>query len=395
MRTRSAPPTSSSTSRPRAPAPGSASCPASWPTATRIWCGCCPRTSPSGCRTGWCCGRTRCASPPSPRWPRRCAAARPPSRTPCWATGRWSTGTEARRGALRRNWASAKGTPGGSAQQVDWRPRGPSGNVLNRAGVEDPKLLFGHVAQVRGGDDAGGMQQGVIRREGLNVEDVQGGQARCTGVERCDQGLLIHDGAARGVDQDRAGLHQCQLSGRRRALARALTKVSGGWRAPRCGQRARRWSHQLGTDLGRMCGRQVLAVGDDVASRRPGQPARPGYPSLPRPLDPQRPSGQAGTQGLLPRLVHATRSGGGNHLHVQAAGRGKDRARCVPRAAAAAGGPGYGDAQLARRVQVDRGVAHARGDQELQVRQLAEPARGAKWRALAHRHDHLQTPAER
>ena len=40
--TGSAPPTCLSTWRPPGPAPGSGSCPASWPTCTRTWCGCCP-----------------------------------------------------------------------------------------------------------------------------------------------------------------------------------------------------------------------------------------------------------------------------------------------------------------------------------------------------------------
>ncbi len=58
----------------------------------------------------------------------------------------------------------------------------------------------------------------MLRRQRLDSENVQPRAGDAAGAERLDQRLLLHDRAARGVDQDRAGLHQRELRRRDEAL---------------------------------------------------------------------------------------------------------------------------------------------------------------------------------
>ena len=60
----------------------------------------------------------------------------------------------------------------------------------------------GHVVQ---------LQQRMVLRERLHVEDVQRGPLDSTFRQRLDQGRFIHQAAARGVDENRVGLHQGQF----------------------------------------------------------------------------------------------------------------------------------------------------------------------------------------
>lgn len=68
-------------------APASDSCPVSWVISTRIWSGCCPRTSPNCSPIGWCCAPIRCAALRLPPWCRRCGTRRRHTARNCWAGG--------------------------------------------------------------------------------------------------------------------------------------------------------------------------------------------------------------------------------------------------------------------------------------------------------------------
>jgi hypothetical protein len=103
---------------------------------------------------------------------------------------------------------------------------------------------------------------------------------------------------------------------------------------------------------------------------------------------------QAGADRLLPGPAHAERrpASPAGHLHPQVFLRnmpeqGQDEPpgqlrRRRPDAARAA----HGDPARGRRLQVDRRVRHAGGDQQLQLRELAQPF-GVERRPLPHGHD--------
>src|SRR5438105_5917921 len=81
--------------------------------------------------------------------------------------------------------------------------------------------VLGDVAHVWGDDDVVERSEGVIRREGLTVEDVETGTGEVTGTERLDKGRLLDDRTAGDVHQDGASLHPGEVVGTQR-VARAL-----------------------------------------------------------------------------------------------------------------------------------------------------------------------------
>ena len=60
----------------------------------------------------------------------------------------------------------------------------------------------------------GQLGQRVIRRQRLGVEDIEAGVAELAGLQRVDHRFLVDNGAARGVDQDRAWLHRLEAGAR-------------------------------------------------------------------------------------------------------------------------------------------------------------------------------------
>ncbi len=48
----------------------------------------------------------------------------------------------------------------------------------------------------------------MVGGQGFLAEDVEPGAGEPSGAERLPEGVLVHDGGARGVDKDRAGLHE-------------------------------------------------------------------------------------------------------------------------------------------------------------------------------------------
>eukprot|EP01022_Parablepharisma_sp_SALTPOND_P029698 TRINITY_DN743_c1_g4_i1.p1 TRINITY_DN743_c1_g4~~TRINITY_DN743_c1_g4_i1.p1 ORF type:complete len:1335 (-),score=475.41 TRINITY_DN743_c1_g4_i1:5534-9538(-) len=73
--------------------------------------------------------------------------------------------------------------------------------------------ILGDPADVRAEDDVGDILQGMRRGEGFLLEAVQAGRAQLARGQRSDQGLLVDEAAARGIDQDGAILHARQRGG--------------------------------------------------------------------------------------------------------------------------------------------------------------------------------------
>ena len=66
---------------------------------------------------------------------------------------------------------------------------------------------------MRGDDDVVAAQQRVIRGERLGRRDVEPGTEQVPVVERAEEGVLVDQSAARGVDEHGSGLHRRELGG--------------------------------------------------------------------------------------------------------------------------------------------------------------------------------------
>ncbi|WP_373280768.1 phosphatase PAP2 family protein [Mycobacterium celatum] len=76
----------------------------------------------------------------------------------------------------------------------------PAADLGGGLAVEGPVDAVGDVADVRGGHNTVHKAQWMIGRQRLGVEDVEADAREPVGAQRVDQGRLVDDGAARGVD---------------------------------------------------------------------------------------------------------------------------------------------------------------------------------------------------
>jgi hypothetical protein len=76
----------------------------------------------------------------------------------------------------------------------------PARDFAGGLAVEGAVHAFGHVADVRGGDDVVQRAQWVAVRQRLGVKDVESGAGESPRAQRVDERRLVDDRAARGVD---------------------------------------------------------------------------------------------------------------------------------------------------------------------------------------------------
>src|SRR5262245_2532832 len=99
---------------------------------------------------------------------------------------------------------------------VDDPPRAASGqdvgNVLGGKDFEIVHRLLGVERDVGAGDQVRPREQRMIGRRSLRDEDIERGASDPSVVQRSDQGVLIDDAAAGGVDDERGRLHRTQQS---------------------------------------------------------------------------------------------------------------------------------------------------------------------------------------
>src|SRR2546428_13809389 len=105
---------------------------------------------------------------------------------------------------LRRDWGVGS-TRGPGRGGIRGRTQGPDGPVveegedtLDRLAVEEPVLLGGDVADVRGGDHGLDPPERVVERQRLDVEDIEPGARESSALKGLDEGPLVHDPSPRG-----------------------------------------------------------------------------------------------------------------------------------------------------------------------------------------------------
>ena len=96
-------------------------------------------------------------------------------------------------------------------------------DVLKGVAVEDAVGFVGDVAEVRRDDDVVEPPQGMVEGQRLDIEHVEAGPGDGAALQGLDEGGLIDDGAARGVDQIGGGFHQAQFA-RADQAARAVAQ---------------------------------------------------------------------------------------------------------------------------------------------------------------------------
>ena len=63
------------------------------------------------------------------------------------------------------------------------------------------------------------LQQWVVGRWGLQLEDIQTSTKQVAAAQGFKQGFLVNDAASRDIDEDGILLHQCQLSSANHVMA--------------------------------------------------------------------------------------------------------------------------------------------------------------------------------
>jgi hypothetical protein len=76
----------------------------------------------------------------------------------------------------------------------------PAGDLGGRLAVEHPIDLLCDIADMRGGDHAGQRSQRMPSRQRLGVEDIEPGTGDAPRPQRIDEGRLVNNRTARGVD---------------------------------------------------------------------------------------------------------------------------------------------------------------------------------------------------
>ncbi len=158
----------------------------------------------------------------------------------------------------------------------------------DRLGDLDLRLL-GAGAEVRREDDVPRRAQRAVGRERLRIEHVERGAGQPAVVERLDERRLVHDAAARAVDQAAGGLHFRQrrradqaagLVGQRRVDRDEVRPLPGARRA----RPARRRVPSRGAPAGTGRTRRRSSPARSRRARRSGRPcpSRPRRASSPR-----------------------------------------------------------------------------------------------------------------
>src|SRR5262245_14939868 len=232
-------------------------------------------------------------------------------------------------------------------------------------------------------DDVVHLAQWMIGGQRLDVEHVEPGAGDLVLPQRRQQRRLLDDGTARGVDDVGRRLHQAELLCADEA-ARALRQDHVDGDEVRLAEQLL-LAHVTDTGLLALLRRQVLAPGDDPHAERLRDLGRAGAELA----EAENAEGQAFEikadrglprhAGLHSRVLVADATG---QLEHQADGDAGSRAAGRWRAA-------DHDAALLGGADVDRGVAQAGGDEQLQIRQLLDH-RAGKPRALAHGADDVE-----
>ena len=194
---------------------------------------------------------------------------------------------------------------------------------------------------------------------------------------------FVDDGAARGIDQVGGRLHLRELAGAEEP-ARAVAEHEMNAHDVRAREQLV-LGHQGGADFGGARGGEILAPGDHLhleGAADLGDPRAQRRRARRRPsVLPFRPSPTAHLPAAFARRAVLGRD---------TAEEGEDQSpRQLGRRVGKPGGAADHDLALGRRCDVDRGVAHARRDQELQPREPFEQ-RARKRRALAHGHHRVE-----
>src|SRR6266478_7036835 len=118
-----------------------------------------------------------------------------------------------------------------TSPELIWAGARPGSNDAHRLAVEEgndifdnlrvgaPVVLLGYVADMRGQDHIRRQAQRVVDRQRLLIVDVEPGIGEPALLERRDDRVGVADWPTRGIDQDRARLHQPNLAGSGNAAA--------------------------------------------------------------------------------------------------------------------------------------------------------------------------------
>ncbi len=222
----------------------------------------------------------------------------------------------------------------------------------------------------------------VVRGQRLGVEDVDRGRSDPALAQDADQGGLIDDRSARGVDQDRRGLHQPQFRCGNQP-AGALTQHHMDRQHVALGEQLL-LPHRSRPVLGGGLGGQVLAPRDGAHPECPSDPRHSGAD----PAQAQQAEGLA-VQPLADRdlpaaAAHRLRLGG-----QVSCGTEDQRPGVLDGWVGLVTGPAHRDAMPARRRNVDGGVGRAGAHKEPEAGQPLQDL-GGESRPLPHGHEHVE-----
>ena len=218
----------------------------------------------------------------------------------------------------------------------------------------------------------------MVFRQRLHVEGVQRGAGDGPALQRVHQRGLVHDGAARDVDQIGRRFHQGQFVGPHQSPG-TLAKHQVDRQDVRIAEQ-RVLVHQRGAALaGAFCG-EVLAPRDDVHIKGSGD-TRHQRADMTQPQQSDGLAPQAHADSGAPLAFPRKPVFQGNLPHDaknQAPGQ-------LRRPLARAVGAADGDAQVSCRLDVERGVSPPGGDQQAKVGQALQQ-RALEGSALPHTH---------
>ncbi len=256
-------------------------------------------------------------------------------------------------------------------------------DVVDHTGEIRPVVLQRDVAEMWREHDVVELAQGVIDRQRLGVEHVQSGAGDCLVAQDRKHCALVDDRPARGVDDVGRGLHQREfLRAHEAAAALRQHHVDGDEiRLPEQILLA----HIPDTGLLALLGGEVLAPGDHLHPERL-RDLGDALPELAQAEHAERQSFEVEADGRLPAhaRLHA------RVLVADAPGELEHEPDGDARGRTADGrGPAHHHVALLGGGDIDRSIAHAGGDEELEIRELLDH-RARKSGALAHGADDLE-----
>jgi len=89
----------------------------------------------------------------------------------------------------------------------------PCDDRCNRIGIIDLVLLTRDITKVRCTQDVGKCSEQIICRKGLGIEYIQSSTCDPIALKSLNEGIFVHDRAARRVYQPRGRFHLCEFSG--------------------------------------------------------------------------------------------------------------------------------------------------------------------------------------